>query len=680
MFNKCIFILSILLLASCGGSQSSGNAVSKQKLSYDDSNLKKLNQVKTGTCFDGNENNSINAGFSDPFYVNSWHLNNTGSNQVVSAAGTAANYNNANDDALAGIDANVEAVHQNGRGCTGKGIKVAIVDSGLEINHEDLAANVVTHGSFSFIAHSDDPSPSANMNTIDHGTGVAGIVSSRGWNGKGTRGLAPLAKLSGFPTIEVTGLSGDQAEIATLLSFGATSFARQANAFYAQQSGMDYTSMIDAFGQRASLIDVFNFSAGSEYPAPDKRIAANNIRIPFHEAVKYAATNLRGGKGAVVLQAAGNSFISPGFNPDLKCVDERLAISDLSVTFRNADAITCGSSNHEPYGKPYAYQVASIHNNGRASSYSSAGSDVWITGFGGEGGILEPAIVTTDNTGCHSGFNNIHSDLYKFISEIMVQRMLADQKGENSNDPNCNYTGRMNGTSAATPSVSGVVALMLEANPNLTQKDVGYILAKTARKVDADIALDARQPKVKSGASQLILDLPWQTNDGGFHFQNRYGFGLVDAKAAVSMAASNYQAPQGRRAGKLVAQAPVSKSSARGLFQMAQTSVLFSDVNQTTGALRLDITLTNTSTSALSAGYLQFELVNKTGKKSILMPAFTVWFTTDKSQIAPNKSMSFRFQTNAFYGESLGQFDVNVTSVSNKSFRIDKAMLTSFSI
>lgn len=659
MFSKSLLILSLLILVSCSDTSSN-----------EGDDVKEFNHSTTGTCFDGNENNLINAGFSDPFYVNSWHLNNTGSNQVVSAAGSTPSYNNANDDALAGIDANVEAVHQNGGGCTGKGIKVAIVDSGLEINHEDLAANVVTHGSFNFITQSDDPSPQPNMNIIDHGTGVAGIVSSRGWNGKGTRGLAPLAKLSGFPIIEVTGLSGDQTEIATLLSFGATSLARQANAYYSKENNTDYSSMIDAFAQRASLIDVFNFSAGSEYAAPDQRITKNNTLIPFHEAVKHAATNLRGGKGAVVLQAAGNSFIALGIHPDLKCVDERLKISNL--TFINADALTCGSSNHEPYGKPYAYQVASIHNNGRASSYSSAGSDVWITGLGGENGIFEPAIISTDNTGCNSGFNRLYEPRF-------IDRVLADQQGENLNDPNCNYTGRMNGTSSATPTISGVVALMLEANPNLTQKDVGYILAKTARKVDADIALDARQPKVQSGSSQLILDLPWQTNDAGFRFQNRYGFGLVNAKAAVSMAANNYQVPKGRRAGKLVAQAPASNSSASGLFQMAQTSVLFSDA-QITGALRLDITLSNTSDSVLNAGYFQFELVNKTGKKSILMPAFTVWFKGAESQIALNKPMSFRFQTNAFYGERLGQFDINVISVSNKSFRIDKAMLTSFSL
>jgi subtilisin family serine protease len=45
-----------------------------------------------------------------------------------------------------------------------------------------------------------------------------------------------------------------------------------------------------------------------------------------------------------------------------------------------------------------------------------------------------------------------------------------------------NYTASFNGTSAAAPTASGVIALMLEANPKLTFWEVKYILAKTARR------------------------------------------------------------------------------------------------------------------------------------------------------------------------------------------------------
>jgi proprotein convertase subtilisin/kexin type 2 len=72
------------------------------------------------------------------------------------------------------------------------------------------------------------------------------------------------------------------------------------------------------------------------------------------------------------------------------------------------------------------------------------------------------------------------------------------------------------GTSASTPMVSGVIALMLSANPNLTWRDVRIILAKTARKND-------------------VTDSRWVTSNR-LNFNDKYGFGVVDAQAAVAQA------------------------------------------------------------------------------------------------------------------------------------------------
>ncbi|MFC2968925.1 S8 family serine peptidase [Acidimangrovimonas pyrenivorans] len=81
----------------------------------------------------------------------------------------------------------------------------------------------------------------------------------------------------------------------------------------------------------------------------------------------------------------------------------------------------------------------------------------------------------------------------------------------------------LTGSSLATPVVSGVVALMLEANPNLGYRDVQQILAYSARMTDA-------------------LDPGWQVNGaddwngGGLHWNEQYGFGRIDAMAAVRLA------------------------------------------------------------------------------------------------------------------------------------------------
>jgi len=82
---------------------------------------------------------------------------------------------------------------------------------------------------------------------------------------------------------------------------------------------------------------------------------------------------------------------------------------------------------------------------------------------------------------------------------------------------------RVTGTSFAAPIVSGIVALMLEANPALGYRDVQQILALSARKVE-----DPGSDWQVNGASH------W--NGGGMLVSHDYGYGEVDARAAVRLA------------------------------------------------------------------------------------------------------------------------------------------------
>ena len=76
------------------------------------------------------------------------------------------------------------------------------------------------------------------------------------------------------------------------------------------------------------------------------------------------------------------------------------------------------------------------------------------------------------------------------------------------------YRSDFIGTSASAPMASGVIALMLSINPQLTWRDVPIILARSARVNDA-------------------TDAGWVAG-----FNHKYGFGVLDATAAVTMAKS----------------------------------------------------------------------------------------------------------------------------------------------
>lgn len=663
-----VSLVMLAVLSACGGGSGDGASLVATPVP-----VTPTTPVASTTCADGGIANATGA--DDPFFSNAWHLKNTGPNQVVSAAA---------NNGVAGIDANVEGVHKAGKGCTGKGVTMAIVDSGLELAHEDLADNVLVGKSWSFIKNTSDPSPALNTTEVDHGTGVAGVAAARGWNGKGSRGTAPNASLLGFPLIaDGDPAPGTTQSDMTYLSFGAKALA-------------DVThSVVALFGTRADTASIFNFSAGFDYAAPP---VVGDLS-PTELAAKYGTTNLRSGLGAVYFQSAGNEFESMaggalpnGASMEVDCPSlfESEAAA-LGGELSNLKGMTCGSPNHEPSGKPYFYQVAAAHNTGRASSYSSAGASNWVTGFGGENGVAEAAIITTDNSTCASGTNNAanHDTLLAKVGNIL-SKLVADLFGStSSSDVNCNYTGQFNGTSAAAPSVSGVAALMLEANPKLTWQDVGFILAKTARKVDTTIATGANKVNFlpSGGSGPWNIEDPWITNAAGFNFQNRYGFGLVDASAAVKLAVL-YTTPAGRRALPLTATGTPAKTDIVDSVGLNVSSVTFAGTGAVSGPLRLDLTVVNSTGVDVNPGFLQFVVENTlTNTKSIVLPAFTSWYAGGKDfPIKAGGQQQFRFQTNAFYGESMaGIYKVYVLDFSGASAVKGKTLsftptLTSFSL
>jgi len=72
---------------------------------------------------------------------------------------------------------------------SGRGVKVAVIDSGIEGRHPDLAGQLLVNRNF--IA---GRAPAFEQ----HGTGVAGIIAARADNGIGIAGVAPGARLLGL--------------------------------------------------------------------------------------------------------------------------------------------------------------------------------------------------------------------------------------------------------------------------------------------------------------------------------------------------------------------------------------------------------------------------------------------------------------------------------------------------
>lgn len=137
-----------------------------------------------------------------------------------------------------------------------------------------------------------------------------------------------------------------------------------------------------------------------------------------------------------------------------------------------------------------------------------AGADVNFAGY--QSSRFSITVGAADKNGKHSSFSNGGAALFITAPggdlDYYTNNVVALVGG------GCTDGGA--GTSFAAPVVAGVVALMLEANPNLSWRDVQGVLAVTATKV---------QP----------ADPSWATNGAGLSHSYIYGFGLVNASAAV---------------------------------------------------------------------------------------------------------------------------------------------------
>ncbi|WP_186827156.1 S8 family serine peptidase [Shimia ponticola] len=147
-------------------------------------------------------------------------------------------------------------------------------------------------------------------------------------------------------------------------------------------------------------------------------------------------------------------------------------------------------------------------------------------------------VGATDELGFAQNYSNYGVSLLLAAPAASVTTDLTGTDGYNDGSESvpADYTETFGGTSAATPVVSGVVALMLEANENLGWRDVHNILAVTAAQTGQD--LDGSNATIDEignwGAESGRGGSTW--NGGTLSYHASYGFGMVDAFAAVRMA------------------------------------------------------------------------------------------------------------------------------------------------
>lgn len=359
----------------------------------------------------------------------------------------------------AGIDANLAGAWA--QGWTGSGVIVGVLDDGSQGNHPDLIGGFRNEYSWGFFRtqaqNLDDDFRGTPREADDsHGTSVAGVAVAQGGNGIGMTGAAPFAQLAALRILgdeePPDGRSFGEVEAAAILFQGQTDINGNPDPY--SPIPAEWTTM---------PVRVKNHSYG-----PNEGFALGEDYELVSNALKESMD-----KGVIHVFAAGNQRIDGGSNPYPTADSSKILVTNL----------------------PGIINVAALSSTGVYADYSSYGSTVFVTAPSNSSGGFE--IATTDRTGDEAGYNT-SSTPDPLLTGIY------------------DYNSDFGGTSSAAPLVAGIMALGVEANPDINARMAQHVLARTSVMVDPD------DDSATGG---------WIENAAGYTFNSNYGFGLIDAGA-----------------------------------------------------------------------------------------------------------------------------------------------------
>lgn len=381
----------------------------------------------------------------------------------------------------------IDAGHASYANATGKGAKVGVLDTGVDMTHPDIASNLDVDLSCSFIfddtptadpaeiANGDCSIKSAVQDLSGHGTHVASIIAAP-VNGVGIAGVAPEATIVALKVCTEVGFCFADSVAAALR--------------YAGDVGLDVVNM-------SLFADPFLYYCKDD---ADQRAILRELEA----AARYAQQ-----RGVLIVAAAGNQ------SDDLQHPD----VDTISPVWPPGEAEEREVGNQcwvAPAELPGVLTVSAT------GPIGIAGYDAWISDFSSVGvsvvNVTAPGGDYFQATGTVQdavlGALSSTGDETNSIWEILdfLETNVPGLTGLTVLSDGARY-GFLNGTSMAAPHAAGVAALIVEKHPRWNQSAVKAAVQRTTTDLSCPSFEYAHMPPC----------------EGGHGHNSYFGHGLVNA-------------------------------------------------------------------------------------------------------------------------------------------------------
>jgi lantibiotic leader peptide-processing serine protease len=371
---------------------------------------------------------------------------------------------------------------------TGKGVRVGVLDSGVDINHPDIAPNLDLVSSCSFIfdhdptalpvemAGGDCSNKAAVQDQSGHGTHTASTIAAP-INGIGIAGVAPEATIVAIKVCTTVGYCFADSVAAGLR--------------YAGDLRLDVVNM-------SLFADPYLYYCGND---AQQRAQLRSIQ----DAARYAQQ-----RGVLIIAAAGNEAsdiahpsidtISPDWPPET-AVDRVVHRNCRQAPTQLPGVVAVSATG--PIGYPgYSLDIASYSNTGMGQvDVAAPGGDYFSASGTVQDAVLAAWSSTDDGT-------------FDFYAGLGYDGLTVTDHG-------ARYI-EINGTSMASPHATGVAALIIERHPDWSPAAVASALERTA----TPHACPADWAPLFEGDLRLRCY-------GNAAANSFFGHGIVDATAAA---------------------------------------------------------------------------------------------------------------------------------------------------